>query len=341
MAEVISKLKTRLDIFHLPADRKELVEKNIREEAKGDLDFFVLCVLAGIIVSLGLIINSGAVIIGGMLVAPLFWPILAMALGIIKGSARLIQDSFFTVGKVLILLLVISYLIGLISPINEFDSEVLSRTQPTLFELFIALAAGFAGAFIISYPKLSHAIAGVVIAAALVPPICVIGLSLAERNLEAVGGSLLLFIANLIAVTVSAALFFLFARFKTLSYSSSEGNKKKNLAWSILTLIVICIPLVIITSNTILGFQRVGVVNKVIGINIPNSEVVETKINSIDDIYYIRATIRANQNIRQYKMDEISNELAHELDNSVNLKIFVIPVMEGGKFIEQKSVSIE
>ncbi|MCR4280005.1 MAG: TIGR00341 family protein [Candidatus Komeilibacteria bacterium] len=325
--------------FSLPAERRELVEKNIREEAKADFDFYVLSILAAIIVSLGLIINSGAVIIGGMLIAPMFWPILAMSLGIVKGGVRLLQNSFFTVAKVTILTLAISYIIGFIVPVTEYGTEFFSRAQPTLYELFIALAAGFAGAFIVSYPKLSQAVAGVVIAAALVPPLAVVGLSLAEKDLTNVGGSLLLFLSNLIAVCVMSSLFFLLAKFKPLNYASSKDLKKANLLWSVITLILIFIPLLIITGNAISNFNQMKTVNKAIRLNLPGSEIVQTKINEMDDVLYIRSVVRSSQNIRQFKLETISTELADILDQSVRLQISVIPVLEAGEMVDDGDVN--
>ncbi|MFW0837679.1 MAG: TIGR00341 family protein [Candidatus Komeilibacteria bacterium] len=320
--------------FSLSGERQEIVERNIREEAKGDFDFFTLSILSAIIVTLGLIINSAAVIIGGMLIAPLFWPILALSLGIVKGSVRLLETSFFTLAKVAVVILLISFLIGWLAPITQWDTEIISRTQPTLFELIIALVAGFAGAFIISYPKLEQAIAGVVIAAALVPPICVLGLSLAEQNLNAAGGSMLLFIANLIAVTVAASIYFLLAHFKTLQYSVSKERQRHNLLWSAAILLIIFIPLLIITGNTIQDYQRTSKVKKIMTMQLPNSELVDMNISQVDNVYYINTTIRSAQNISQYRMDLITDALTKALDSSVRLQVSIIPVLQGGKEID-------
>jgi len=332
--EVVNSIKKKLNIFRIPSDRQEVVEKQIREEAKGDMDFYVRSILSGVIITLGLIINSGAVIIGGMLLAPLFWPILAMALGIVKGSVRLLESSLVTIVKTLVIILIVAYVIGVIAPITEFGIEVLSRTQPTIFELLIALTAGFIGAFVVAYPKLTEAIAGVVIAAALVPPIAVMGLSLADKNITDFGGSLLLFVSNLIAVTVAASLFLLLAKFKTLNYSTSKERKKSNMIWSAIFLIIICIPLVIITSNSVKDYYRYQSIDEIIKMNLPSSEIVQTKVNKLEDIYYIRTTIRSKQNITQVKIDSISDELAHELKSSVSLNISLVPVLEGGKVFD-------
>ena len=103
--------------------------------------------------ALGLIINNAAVVIGGMIIAPLLWPILALALAVIKGNGRLFIFLLFLKASFIIFL--VSFVIGVFSPFLGDSHEVLLRTQPTLFELFIALAAGFVGAFAIAYTKLS------------------------------------------------------------------------------------------------------------------------------------------------------------------------------------------
>jgi len=222
-----------MDPFHIDKKRQEKVYGEIRENAKGDFDFFVLTIFSGIIITLGLVVNSSAVVIGGMLLAPLVWPILSLSMAIIKGRSRLIQDSVFTLLRSTALIFVIALFLGLMSPDYALQgSEFLSRTSPTIFELFIALAAGFVGAFVITYPKIGAAIAGVVIAAAIVPPIAVMGISVSHGNLGMAGGAFILFMSNLIAVTFSSSLLFLAARFKGPSSEKGQERRKNNIRWT-------------------------------------------------------------------------------------------------------------
>jgi uncharacterized membrane protein len=130
--EKIEKIQEYIGPFSVDCKRQEKVYEEIRESAKGDFDFYVLLISASIIITLGLIINSSSVVIGGMLLAPLVWPILALSMGIIKGRSKLLQESVFTLLKSTILILVIAIFLGLIAPDYTLKgNEFLSRTAPT------------------------------------------------------------------------------------------------------------------------------------------------------------------------------------------------------------------
>ncbi len=329
------------NVFRLSDERHVKVLEQIKESAKGDLDFFTLTIFAGIIITLGLILNSSAVIIGGMLMAPLVWPILAMALSMIRGSLRLFEQSLFTLFKATASILLVAYLMGLILPFNEFGMEVISRTQPTILELFIALAAGFVAAFVISYPGLGSFIAGVVIASAVVPPLCVVGLSLAEKNLGQAAGSLLLFVSNLIAMILSAALFFVLAKFKPLSGEESLERRRNNVVWSVVFLIIIIIPLIIITSDTLKNNQQIKIVRGVINLRVSQSEISDIKLSGRDDVLFIEIVVRAKNNLTPKQMDSLTNQLSEELGSSVNLKMTIIPILEAGQIYQKEVITTE
>ena len=336
-------VKKYLELFRVSLDRQPKVIEQVKIEAKGDLDFFTLSFFAAVIITLGLILNNVAVIIGGMLIAPLVWPMIALALGMVRGGMRLFEQALLNILKVCLLTLLISFLIGLLSPFKEFGSEVLSRTQPTILELVVALAAGFVAAFVVSYPKLGNFIAGVVIAAAIVPPLCVVGLSFASSSLAQAGGAFLLFIANLIAVVLSASLFFYLANFQPLKSEASYERRKGQLFWSMLFLVIILIPLVIITRNIIVKNRQYKVVQEVLVTSLEEGKLVELDIINKEESLFVSATLRAQSNITSRQMDRLINLLAEKLNKSVNLQITVIPTLQGGKIIQpavQNSVNI-
>jgi len=276
-------IKKCIGPFCIDNDRQKKVYREIKESAQGDFDFFVLTIFSGIIITLGLVVDSSAVVIGGMLLAPLVWPILALSLGIVKGRSKLIQDSSFTLLKSTLLIFVIAIIIGIISPSYALKgTEFLSRTSPTIFELFIALAAGFVGAFVIAYPKIGAAIAGVVVAAALVPPIAVMGVSIVHGNVSLAGGAFILYLSNLIAVTFSASVLFFIAKFKGPSSESGQERRKSNMRWTLLFLLVLMVPLFLITSNTIKENKQQKIVREIIGATIP--EAVVTNVSIDEDV---------------------------------------------------------
>src|SRR5690606_9017315 len=117
--------------------------------------YFILLAVAGSIITIGLLIDNTATIIGGMLIAPLFWPIVALALAIMEGKQHMLGDSLFTLFRSFIILFSLGAIAGLINPVSQFGAEIISRTQPTIYELLIAIVSGFGGAFTLVYSKKS------------------------------------------------------------------------------------------------------------------------------------------------------------------------------------------
>ena len=231
--------------------RTELYEKRIAS-SKPSLGFFVLLISSSVIATLGLISNSTAVVIGAMIVAPLMDPILSLAFGISVADGRLIKRSAVTVFLGVAGVVFTSALISLFLGVSHVQSEITARTSPNLIDLGIAIAAAVAGSFAMTRERLSNSIAGVAIAVALVPPLCVsgIGLTLGSEMVAVFGrgtvagltnqiaeGSFLLFLANLIGITVASLVVFLIQQ-----YGSLMRCWKNLLIWFGL-LGLLCIPL--------------------------------------------------------------------------------------------------
>ena len=212
----LSRVWRRVDRFlpHLTAEDRLDVYKAIRRGARGTADYYLLMVLSAVIATMGLLLNSGAVIIGAMLVAPLMSPILALGLGTVLGDTRTLRVALWSTFWGVTLAILVSALLAWIAPLALFTAEVESRTRPNLFDLSVALAAGLAGAYAMSRSRLAAALPGVAIAAALVPPISVVGITLATGRWNAAGGAALLFGTNLIAVALAAGLIFLLLGFR-------------------------------------------------------------------------------------------------------------------------------
>ena len=193
--------------------------------------FFFLLISATLIATLGLLANSTAVIIGAMIVAPLMNPILSMSFAIVTANWKLYKLSIITIALGTCCAILISFVIGFLIPINIVGSEIIARTSPNLIDLGIAIAAGAAGAFSLTRNNIGSSIAGVAIAVALVPPLCVVGIGfgLGDQISAEIGkvlvsdlrlskGAFLLFLSNLAGITFTACLVFL---------SQSYGNLAK------------------------------------------------------------------------------------------------------------------
>lgn len=171
--------------------------------------FCVLLCLATVIASLGLLQNSTAVVIGAMLVAPIMEPIIAASAALVMSWPRRFMRKIFLVVCGATLSFLIAFLINMVTPDIEWATrEVMSRTQPNLYDLGIAAAAGIAAVYTMIY-RIDAAIPGVAVAVALLPPLAAAGI-VAEQGLynEAIG-ALLLFVTNFATILLVASVTFL------------------------------------------------------------------------------------------------------------------------------------
>ena len=187
------------------------MQDSLLDEAELNYDYGVLIVGSCLIATFGLLSNSAAVIIGAMLIAPLMLPIRSMAFGILEGDWKLVQTGAKSLGIGTGIAVVLSAFIGIGSGFLAYDSEVLSRSSPTLLDLGIAIAAGGIGGYAKVQPKLSSTLAGTAIAVALMPPLCVVGLGLAQLDMSLSLGAALLYLTNLLGITLSCMIAFFVA----------------------------------------------------------------------------------------------------------------------------------
>ena len=223
-------------------------DKNSRVSA----DYLFRCIASALLATLGLIGNSTAVVIAAMIIAPLMDPLLGFAVAISNGKARSALRSLisFLIGSAFVFFS--AYLLSSFVHVNAMGSEIFSRTSPSLIDLFIALIGGSVAAYITTRSNISNAIAGVAIAVALVPPLCVGGIGLTlppelhtrlgslvlpNMTYEITLGALLLYFCNFVGIVAAALITYL---------SQSVGSWKRSflpLALLILLSILILKPL--------------------------------------------------------------------------------------------------
>ena len=200
-------------IHPISQERKEEIIDSIRKGSVPHSGFYIMVILSTLIAGYGLLSNSVAVIIGAMLVAPLMTPIFGLATSLINGDKHLFDQSLHSEFYGVIISIGVALLVGIFSPGIEFESEIISRTTPTLYDIMIALAAGLAGSYSMVDKRISPSLPGVAIATALVPPLAVCGLCLSEREFGHASGALLLFIANFVVIQLSCSAVFWFYGF--------------------------------------------------------------------------------------------------------------------------------
>lgn len=182
---------------------------SLLDESVPDTNFFILILGSCIIATFGLLSNSAAVIIGAMLIAPLMLPIRGVAFGILGASPPLIRTGARSLSLGTAAAIAVSALLSLSANFAvEYGSEVLARSRPTLLDLGIAITAGALAGVAKVEPKLSNSLAGTAIAVALMPPLCVAGLWLAQWEIVNALNALLLYATNLLGITLSCMVAF-------------------------------------------------------------------------------------------------------------------------------------
>jgi len=197
--------------FRVSPERHQTVENDIRIGSEPGFRFYLMVAASTMIASFGLITNSTAVIIGAMLVAPLMTPIFGMALALIRGDAPLLGKSIRAEIAGVVAAVAMGFVLGSLTPALEPTPEMLARTHPNLFDLMVAVFAGFAGSYALVDEHLSPALPGVAIATAIVPPLANTGLCFSVGAFAGATGSFLLFFANFLSILLVASATFWFS----------------------------------------------------------------------------------------------------------------------------------
>jgi uncharacterized hydrophobic protein (TIGR00271 family) len=227
-------------------DRIDLFDR-LQVGARWNIDFMMMMCLSTAIASLGLIQNSTAVVIGAMVVAPLMTPLIGAGLALVQGNTIFFRDSIKAMAFGIGAALLISLFLGFLVPMEQLTPELLARGAPTIIDLGVAFLSGAAAAYAVARPSLLGALAGVAIAAALVPPLATVGISLAEGVWKVSEGAAILFATNLVAIILGAA--FIYRR---LGIQGSRLRKGLPL-WGRRTVLFLSIMAVILTAP--LGYR--------------------------------------------------------------------------------------
>lgn len=187
--------------------REELYE-DIKDAALCSRVYLAMVVFSTIVAAIGLQQNSAATIIGAMVIAPLLGPNMALALGTTLGDLSLLWRAMLTALAGIALVMVLSFIIGVLVQVDPTQTEVASRTRVVLGDVVVALASGCAGALAFT-TGVSAAMVGVMVAVALLPPLVVFGLLLGGGHPALAMGALSLTLLNLICVNLAGVTTFL------------------------------------------------------------------------------------------------------------------------------------
>ena len=239
-----------------------------------------ILVFSIVIASIGLNVNSTAVIIGAMLISPLMGPIMGVGLGVGVNNLDLIRKSVGNLGVATGIAILSSALYFLISPIDEAGSELLSRTNPTFLDVMVAFFGGLTGILAGSRKEKNNVIPGVAIATALMPPLCTAGYGLAHLDGGYFFGALYLFLINTILIATSTTLVVRYLRFP-IAQPVDAAKEQKYKRYFMMGLAALVLPSAFILYNTVTQSVKTSKIQDFIAETVvfPGTEVVKQEVD--------------------------------------------------------------
>lgn len=241
LSQIWSRMRHRLDLTEYIDVKQAATDIRNNIAFKGPNIHILFCAI--VIASVGLNVNSVAVIIGAMLISPLMSPIVGVGLALGTNDLYLLKNSLKNLGIMVGISLFASTLYFLVTPLDlEHPTELLARTNPTIYDVLIALFGGFAGIIATSRKEQqSNVIVGVAIATALMPPLCTVGYGLATLQPEFFLGALYLFFINSVFIALAAFLGTKYIGYEQVVDANPQLERKRKIAITI-GLIIIILP---------------------------------------------------------------------------------------------------
>ncbi|WP_291527891.1 TIGR00341 family protein [Bacteroides sp. UBA939] len=301
-----------------------------------------ILIFAIFMASLGLNVNSTAVIIGAMLISPLMGPIMGVGLSVGLNDFGLMQRSLKSFLITTLFSVTTATVFFLVSPVAEGQSELLARTSPTIYDVFIALMGGLAGVVALSTKEKGNVIPGVAIATALMPPLCTAGYGLATGNLTYFLGAFYLYFINSVFISLATFLGVRMMRFQRTEFVDKKREKKVRRYIILIAVLTMC-PAVYLTIDIIQNTFFESAANRFVAeqLSFENTQVLDKKIHyhgsKGNEIRVVligqeipEASIAiARGKMKDYKLDETKLTILQGMNNeAINLSSIRAMVME-------------
>lgn len=313
------------------------IDDMMREQAEIHGANMWILMLAILIASIGLNVNSTAVIIGAMLISPLMSGIMTMGYSIAVRDIQLLLKALVRFATQVAICLITSAIYFKISPLTIPSEEMIARTSPTAWDVLIALFGGLAGMIGHTRTKHSNVIPGVAIATALMPPLCTAGYGIATGQLRFFIGAFYLFIINTLLIAISTALIALVLKIPYHKSVSRRSQKKVNLAIAMIAVFTV-IPSVFIGTYTVYDSVMDNNIANYLKdeFRFENTQIVKSETNkqkkvisvslvgetvSPDVINLLRSQL-ADYGLEEYSL-QVTQNVAAEIDNSDKVTIIL------------------
>lgn len=332
-------MKPKFDIFHYLSldqdlDDFEIIHATIQKDVAFKGTNLWILVFAIIIASVGLNMNSTAVIIGAMLISPLMGPINGMGYSLATFNFPLFRTAIKNFSFAVITGLLASTTYFAISPVSDAHSELLARTSPTIYDVLIAFFGGTAGIVAITSKHKGNVIPGVAIATALMPPLCTAGYGLATAQFNYFFGAFYLFTINTVFIALSSVAIAQILKFPITTLVNPEQKKRVN-RWITATIMVTIIPSIYFGYRLVQNdkFSR-------------NASAFINSINGLEGNYLLDNQVDpGNKSLTLIflgnDLSEKQIQLIHEKADFFNIDTAKIEIRQGLTFDEKKGSEIE
>jgi len=321
--------KLGFDPDYLPAFEDKLFIEG-PQTARRLTNFFALLLFATVIATYGILSGSTATVIGAMIVAPLMGPIIATTAAVVMGSLPRALHAFALTVAGIAAVVIFSYLLAWVVPdvTISFTSngEITSRINPGLYALLTALGAGAAGAFIVSRAEIADSMGGVAIAISLVPPLCVVGISLQKGRWDAAGGALLLFMTNYLAILLAGGLTLVVLGVGKVAGAQEQARvRRRGFILFTVGILLVSIPLTLTAYQSVIhamdSHKATAEVNQ--WLEGTSYQVDMVKVND----RVVIATIEGTGELKP--VQQLANQLAVTLRHPVIVNLRTLPALEG------------
>jgi uncharacterized hydrophobic protein (TIGR00271 family) len=293
-------------------------------------NFFALLLFATVIATYGVLSNSTATVIGAMIVAPLMGPIMATTSAVVMGSLPRAMRAFALTVAGIVSVIIFSYLLTFVVPdvTISFTSngEIASRINPGLYALLTALGAGAAGAFITSRAEIADSIGGVAIAISLVPPLCVVGISLQKGQLDAAAGASLLFMTNFLAILLAGGVVLIVLGLGRSAVLREQVRiRRRGLVLFVACILLVTIPLSQTTYQSIMNAEANNNATTTVQQWLQGTSYQVDMVNVNDRV--VRVTVEGTGEMKP--LHQLANQLAVALGRPVLVNLLTLPTQIG------------
>ncbi|WP_201353441.1 TIGR00341 family protein [Hydrogenimonas urashimensis] len=299
------------------ADESAFAElfKKLRDSAKIRRAYLILLLVSIFMAAVGLFQNSSPTIIGAMILAPLMGPIIAFSMGAIRFDEALMKNSIKTVLFSVFLGLAASAWIAWSMPFAHLTDQMAMRTHPTLLDLAVAIFAGIAAAYGYANSKVGESLAGVAIAVALVPPLCVSGIGIGWGSWSIFSNALLLFLANIVGIVVASGAMFYLMGYASRKYVSTAFFIK------LMMVAVIAIPLWLSTRTLLAEEHIYSEFSQIKRIELPKKrvQIQLSRILHKEEGTFAVVTITAHNGLTPEEKSLIARQIKTKLGENVGL----------------------